>query len=84
MICFIFKNHHKSSKENEISNRVAKEENKPEDADIEKSEEKIEDETVSKPIEINLDINKCSKYNLQYSSCMGQSIRHNMDKDKKE
>ncbi|WP_179884706.1 hypothetical protein [Bacillus sp. AFS015896] len=63
---------------------MAKEENKPEDADIEKSEEKIEDETVSKPIEINLDINKCSKYNLQYSSCMGQSIRHNMDKDKKE
>lgn len=48
------------------------------------SEEKIEEETVSKPIERNLDINKCSKYNLQYSSCMRKSIRHNMDKDKKK
>ncbi|WJE84569.1 hypothetical protein [Bacillus sp. DX3.1] len=47
-----------SIKENEISNRVTKEENKPEDVDIEKSEEKIEEETVSKPIERNMDINK--------------------------
>ncbi|MBC6971853.1 hypothetical protein H9I32_05260 [Bacillus sp. Xin] len=46
-----------SIKENEISNKVAKEENKTND-DIEKSEEKIEEETVNKPIKRNMDINK--------------------------
>lgn len=47
-----------SIKENEISNRVTKEDNKPKDVDIEKWEEMIEEETVSKPIERNMDINK--------------------------
>jgi len=47
-----------SIKENEISNRGTKEENMPEDVDIEKSEEMIEEETVSKPIKRNMDINK--------------------------
>ncbi|WP_257151744.1 hypothetical protein [Bacillus pseudomycoides] len=46
-----------SIKENEISNKVTKEENKTND-DIEKSEEKIEEETVNKPIKRNMDINK--------------------------
>ncbi|MEH7052929.1 hypothetical protein [Bacillus pseudomycoides] len=45
-----------SIKENEISNKVTKDEGKPED--IEKSKEKIEEETVGKPIERNMDINK--------------------------
>ncbi|MCI0767537.1 hypothetical protein [Bacillus sp. TL12] len=46
-----------SIKENEISNKVAKEENRTND-NIEKSEEKIEEETVNKPIKRNMDINK--------------------------
>ncbi|PEU30372.1 hypothetical protein CN535_28895 [Bacillus pseudomycoides] len=46
-----------SIKENEISNKVVKEENKTNDA-IEKSEEKIEEATVNKPIKRNMDINK--------------------------
>ncbi|MBY0596951.1 hypothetical protein K4569_11290 [Bacillus bingmayongensis] len=46
-----------SIKENEISNKVTKEENKTND-DIEKSEEKIDEETVNKPIKRNMDINK--------------------------
>ncbi|MED4714256.1 MULTISPECIES: hypothetical protein [Bacillus] len=45
-----------SIKENEISNKVTKDEGKPED--VEKSKEKIEEETVGKPIERNMDINK--------------------------